>query len=103
KTVGIRRGRRHKCRSPHCMRRSVKKVPPGIACRAILERAMGIEPTTKAWEALVLPLNYARSGRRGDAESTRPGCRSPGLCEQGHTKKKIVCLFHRGTQTTRRA
>lgn len=21
---------------------------------------MGIEPTTKAWEALVLPLNYAR-------------------------------------------
>ena len=25
-----------------------------------LERAMGIEPTPKAWEASVLPLNYAR-------------------------------------------
>ena len=25
-----------------------------------MERVMGIEPTSKAWEALVLPLNYAR-------------------------------------------
>jgi hypothetical protein len=25
-----------------------------------LERAMGIEPTYAAWEAAVLPLNYAR-------------------------------------------
>ncbi len=25
-----------------------------------LERAMGIEPTLSAWEAEVLPLNYAR-------------------------------------------
>ena len=25
-----------------------------------LERAMGIEPTSKAWEALILPMNYAR-------------------------------------------
>ena len=31
-----------------------------------LERAMGIEPTYRAWKALILPLNYARSktGRR---------------------------------------
>jgi hypothetical protein len=28
----------------------------------ILERAMGIEPTSEAWEASILPLNYARSG-----------------------------------------
>ena len=27
-----------------------------------MERAMGIEPTSEAWEAPVLPLNYARSG-----------------------------------------
>ena len=27
----------------------------------MLERAMGIEPTYEAWEASVLPLNYARS------------------------------------------
>jgi hypothetical protein len=26
-----------------------------------MERAMGIEPTSKAWEALILPLNYARA------------------------------------------
>jgi hypothetical protein len=26
----------------------------------VMERAMGIEPTSKAWEAFVLPLNYAR-------------------------------------------
>ena len=25
-----------------------------------LERVMGIEPTLKAWQALVLPLNYTR-------------------------------------------
>jgi hypothetical protein len=25
-----------------------------------LERVMGIEPTSKAWEAFVLPLNYTR-------------------------------------------
>ena len=24
------------------------------------ERAMGIEPTSEAWEASILPLNYAR-------------------------------------------
>ncbi len=28
--------------------------------RGSLERVMGIEPTFKAWEALVLPLNYPR-------------------------------------------
>ena len=26
-----------------------------------LERAMGIEPTYEAWEASILPLNYART------------------------------------------
>ena len=26
----------------------------------IMERMMGIEPTTKAWEAFILPLNYIR-------------------------------------------
>lgn len=28
-----------------------------------LERVEGIEPSTKAWEAFVLPLNYTRSER----------------------------------------
>lgn len=31
----------------------------------ILERAKGIEPSYRAWEALVLPLNYARVEVRG--------------------------------------
>ena len=26
----------------------------------IMERVMGIEPTTTAWKAVVLPLNYTR-------------------------------------------
>ena len=26
-----------------------------------MERAMGIEPTSKAWEAFILPMNYARA------------------------------------------
>ena len=30
------------------------------SCVVMLERVMGIEPTFKAWEALVLPLNYTR-------------------------------------------
>lgn len=29
-----------------------------------VERAMGIEPTYQAWEARVLPLNYARLATR---------------------------------------
>jgi hypothetical protein len=27
-----------------------------------VERVMGIEPTSSAWEAEVLPLNYTRDG-----------------------------------------
>ena len=26
-----------------------------------MEREMGIEPTSKAWEAFILPMNYARN------------------------------------------
>ena len=28
--------------------------------RSVVERVEGIEPSTKAWEAFVLPLNYTR-------------------------------------------
>ncbi len=31
--------------------------------RIEVERVEGIEPSTKAWEAFVLPLNYTRSER----------------------------------------
>jgi hypothetical protein len=32
-----------------------------------LERAAGIEPAYTAWEAVVLPLNYARNSLSGSA------------------------------------
>jgi hypothetical protein len=35
-----------------------------------LERAEGIEPSYAAWEAAVLPLNYARIGVRDDVAET---------------------------------
>ena len=37
-----------------------KKRASVTPCDAELERVMGIEPTSKAWEAFVLPLNYTR-------------------------------------------
>ena len=37
-----------------------------------MERAMGIEPTLSAWEAEVLPLNYARAGK-GILNEVSPG------------------------------
>ena len=40
-------------------------------CDAELERVMGIEPTSKAWEAFVLPLNYTRKKTRSDAARSR--------------------------------
>jgi hypothetical protein len=33
-----------------------------------MERAMGIEPTSEAWEASILPLYDARSGSNPNAE-----------------------------------
>jgi hypothetical protein len=39
-----------------------------------LERAKGIEPSYAAWEAAVLPLNYARASDR-----TKSPCLQPGL------------------------
>ena len=34
--------------------------PKAIESSRDMERAMGIEPTSEAWEASILPLNYAR-------------------------------------------
>ena len=43
-----------------------------------LERVMGIEPTSKAWEAFVLPLNYTR---RMPNFTTVPGItQQPSVC-----------------------
>ena len=40
-------------------------TPSGIRALARLERAKGIEPSYAAWEAAVLPLNYARKSLPG--------------------------------------
>ena len=40
-------------------------------CADGVERVMGIEPTSKAWEAFVLPLNYTRKKKRSDAARSR--------------------------------
>jgi hypothetical protein len=38
-----------------------------------VERVMGIEPTSKAWEALVLPLNYTRTRKSHSVYQFSPG------------------------------
>ena len=43
-----------------------------------LERAKGIEPSYAAWEAAVLPLNYARIGRE---TSERRGGAASAVCQ----------------------
>jgi hypothetical protein len=45
--------------------RSPSRGRQAIDLRFRVERAKGIEPSPRAWEARVLPLNYAR--RRGDS------------------------------------
>ena len=42
--------------------RTTKRAVSMTALVFSLERAMGVEPTSKAWEAFILPMNYARSG-----------------------------------------
>ena len=49
-----------------------------------LERAMGIEPTTSAWKAEVLPLNYTRSLLVGVA-----GFEPATPCSQGRCATKL--------------
>ena len=46
-----------------------------LSYRPLLERVMGIEPTTSAWKAEVLPVNYTRKfmGRLMGIEPTNVG------------------------------
>ena len=41
-------------------RHNEKELPLVTALNLRMERAMGVEPTSKAWEAFILPMNYAR-------------------------------------------
>ena len=47
-------------RTPDPRLRRPLLYPTELLDHIILERAMGIEPTTSAWKAEVLPLNYTR-------------------------------------------
>jgi hypothetical protein len=51
------------------------------ACRVELERAKGIEPSYAAWEAAVLPLNYARGS---EILSDRPQAKE--ICSRAVTR-----------------
>jgi hypothetical protein len=49
-----------------CFSHLAQKILPNRCQRVdfvlfIFKRAVGIEPTTTAWKAMVLPLNYARA------------------------------------------
>ena len=62
-----------------------------------MERAKGIEPSYEAWEASVLPLNYARSiakipvrhGRRGGTRTPNPRFWRPVLYQLSYTPRAV--------------
>ena len=50
----------HDCRLGPLAGFSRQSLHPPLTCGFLPERAKGIEPSFSAWEADVLPLNYAR-------------------------------------------
>src|SRR5882672_11473421 len=56
-----------------------------LPARGKLERAKGIEPSYTAWEAVVLPLNYARDRRLSKAASLWPRLQRASATEIRHT------------------
>lgn len=40
--------------------RSIKKAVANATAKISMERASGVEPPSEAWEAAILPINYAR-------------------------------------------
>ena len=59
---------------------------------------MGIEPTSKAWEAFVLPLNYTRKKKRCDAARSRPS----NIRGYAINSARIIQLSRCGERETRR-
>ena len=45
-----------------------------------MERVKGIEPSSRAWEAYVLPLNHTRTGRQ--------------WCNQAHDALQLPLMIH---------
>ena len=46
---------------PRTLREEIAPKHGAEARIALMERVKGIEPSSKAWEAFVLPLNYTRN------------------------------------------
>src|SRR3989442_1197079 len=57
--TGRKKGAPPPAREQHWSRKASRARPIGSS--RVLERAMGIEPTSEAWEASILPLYDARS------------------------------------------
>ena len=53
----------HTC-SPRQQWYQASRFIAAFVCKELVKRAMGIEPTPRAWEAPVLPLNYTREYKR---------------------------------------
>jgi hypothetical protein len=52
----------------------------------VMERVTGIEPASRAWETLILPLNYTRSTAEPNTGRARSGAGEGGVrqgCDHG--------------------
>ena len=73
-----------------------------------LERAKGIEPSYEAWEASVLPLNYARSALLTHWQERRDSNPQPPVLETGalpielHSYRALFCRIARADASVRR-
>ena len=43
-----------------CVKKADRQKKKQCICTAYVERLMGVEPTCRAWEARILPMNYSR-------------------------------------------
>ena len=67
-----------------------------------MERAMGIEPTSEAWEASILPLNYARAASKRNDSITLRNCLKLLLVTTGHNSDLFEWNFARVSLRHRR-
>jgi hypothetical protein len=49
----------------------------------VMERVTGIEPASRAWEALILPLNYTRGTAEPNTGRPRSGAGEGGVRQSG--------------------
>ena len=68
---GCSAGSSRMCRSLCCIQKT-QSPSYGKTAFACVERAMGVEPTSVAWEATVLPMNYARIETNFSTEPRNP-------------------------------